>query len=133
MNRKRGLNGFTLVEVIVALGIAASALILLVTANQESLRRSVRSSEDLRLNRQLEAKLDEIRLGLEPASQGSFEELPGVAWRLERERLREGDLDGMERLTLAAQSEASTNALQTLSVLVWTPPPKTEGAADATR
>ncbi len=128
MNRKRG---FTLVEVIVALGIAAGALILLVTANQESLRRSVRSSEDLRLNRLLEAKLDELRLGIERASQGSFEELPGVTWRMERERVREGELEGVERLTLEARGADTSTTFHSVSVLVWTPPPKAEEPTDA--
>ncbi|GMV83850.1 MAG: hypothetical protein AMXMBFR7_50340 [Planctomycetota bacterium] len=111
--------------------IAAGALILLVTANQESLRRSVRSGEDLRLNRLLEAKLEELRLGIERASQGSFEELPGVTWRMEPERLRDGGLTGLERLTMEARADGATYPLQTLSVLIWTPPPKEAEPADA--
>lgn len=62
MNKRR-LSAFTLVEVIVALGIAATALILLVSANHESLRRSLRAGEGLRLGLALESKLDEIAWG----------------------------------------------------------------------
>ncbi|MCZ7648085.1 MAG: hypothetical protein M5U26_22970 [Planctomycetota bacterium] len=132
MNKRR-LSAFTLVEVIVALGIAATALILLVSANHESLRRSLRAGEGLRLGLALESKLDEIRLGLEQSGTGPFEGLPGYSWRLERRRETSVALKGLERLTLAAL-DRQDRTLMSLETLVWTPPaPTTEEPRDAPR
>jgi prepilin-type N-terminal cleavage/methylation domain-containing protein len=78
-------DGFTLVEVMVALAIAGGSLVLILTANNASLRRSVESNERARVELAAESKLDEILLGMEPGWQGDMPGMPGWRWSLVRE------------------------------------------------
>lgn len=95
---KYGSRGFTLVEVMVALAIAAGALILLLSANQASLQRSVRSRHEALLQRLCESKFDECRCGAETRKSGAFDELPGWTWRFDEEKKDLEDLEGLQRL-----------------------------------
>ena len=112
-------RGFTLVEVLVALGIAAGALILLVSANNESLRRSVRCRQLVELEELAETKLDEARLGaLGAADRGRFERHPGLSWEIQREACNSADLKGLERVTLSVFREAPAKVLLKQCVLL---------------
>lgn len=93
-------RGFTLVEVVVALAIAAGALILLLSANQASLQRSVRARQEALLQRLCESKFDECRCGAETRKSGAFDDLPGWTWRFEEEKKNLETLEGLQRLTL---------------------------------
>lgn len=76
--------GFTLVEVLVALGIAGGALVLVLSANNASLKRSREAREDLRTVRSAESKYEECVLGIERALAGELEGLPGWRWEVFR-------------------------------------------------
>ena len=99
-------RGFTLVEVLVALGITATSLILLLSANNESLRRSLRSRHAARLEQLCESKLDEIGGGAERSIHGELTGMPGVTWDVERSRAGVEGLDGLERVTLRVRNTA---------------------------
>ena len=98
MNPERT-RGFTLVEVVVALAIAALALILLLAANQASLQCSLRAREQVLLQRLCESQFDACRSGMETRDSGSFEELPGWTWRYDAEKEDLEELEGLRRLT----------------------------------
>jgi type II secretory pathway pseudopilin PulG len=108
-----------LVEVLVALGIAAGALILLVSANNESLRRSIRCRQLMELEELAEARLDEIRLGvIGTADRGRFEGHPELSWAMEKQACNAADLKGLQRLTLSIYKEAPAKVLHKQFVLL---------------
>jgi type II secretion system protein I len=78
-------RAFTLIEVLVALAIAGGALILILSANNASLRRSVEANERARVELAAESKLDEFLLGREPGGQGEMDGMPGWRWSVVRE------------------------------------------------
>ena len=77
-------SGFTLIEVMVALGIAAGALLLVLSANNGSLRKSVGARENFRTIRAAESKYEECALGIERGVSGELDGLPGWRWELFR-------------------------------------------------
>jgi prepilin-type N-terminal cleavage/methylation domain-containing protein len=83
--KNRGERGFTLIEVLVALAVAGGALILILSANNASLRRSVESDERARVERAAESKLEEFAMGREPGWQGNLTGMPGWRWNAVRE------------------------------------------------
>jgi type II secretion system protein I len=84
--KNRAERGFTLIEVLVALAIASGALILILSANGASLRKSVSARVSERLERIAESKFSEWRLGAERASQGELPEFPGHTWEVRTAR-----------------------------------------------
>ena len=121
MTNSRGLrhttNGFTLVEVIVAMGIAATALIFVLCTNHESLQRSLRSRENARLDMLLQSKLNEVALGLEPAPRGTVDSFPNYSWQIQREPARLEGIDRLERITLICLSASQGTPIKTIHVL----------------
>jgi len=115
MNIKQRSIGFTLIEVIIALAIAGSSLILLLTANQESLRRSMRSRERASVEMLAESKLAEIRCGAEQASSGVFEGQPNLRWLVSTSDAEIEDIDHLERLTLTV--EDGSDVVKSLTML----------------
>ena len=100
--------GFTLVEVIVALAIAAGALIILLSANNSSLASSTRSRNDAKVHLALESKLDELRAGVETSTGGELAACPSWEWRAERESVAEADdIKHLKRITLVAMNSRS--------------------------
>ena len=97
-------RGFTLVEVVVALGIAAGALVLLISANHEAMRRSMRAHERMLLEDAIEAKAGEIRAGIETQSSGEFTALPGWSWNATREKARIEGFTTLDEITLKAMA-----------------------------
>lgn len=103
--RQRNKIGFTLIEVIVALGIAGGALILLLSANRASLQRSLRSNERVRLEQACESKLNEICCGAETSSHGQlYESIPGYVWDVARESAEIEGITNLQRLTVRISS-----------------------------
>ncbi len=97
-------RGFTLVEVMVALGITASALILLLSANRNALQRSLRARDRVQFEHACESKLDEIQCGVETSLNGQFEQPAGYVWSIRQES---ADLDAvtkLQRITLQVSS-----------------------------
>jgi len=116
----RSKRGFTLVEVMVALGIAAGALVLLLSANRESLRRSVNSRSHARLDQLAQSKLDELRLELEQNRSGGFPELAGYQWDVAEENSGIENVKALKRIELRIRnSEGRT--IQTLQAFVYRP------------
>lgn len=113
-------SGFTLVEVIVALGIASGALVLLLSANQASLQRSLRARTMAQLQRLCESKLDELRCGAESRPAGTFGDLPGWTWCADAEKAQCEELRGLKRLTLKVYPpDAPFTPFETFAVLVY--------------
>lgn len=105
----RRLRGFTLIEVIVALAIAATALILIVSANQDAMRRGVASRRAETVERLVESKLDEIKCGLETRSSGDFEDMQGWSWSVRRRRAEIADLRSLDVLTFKVYEPSSAS------------------------
>jgi type II secretion system protein I len=117
MRRSRHQDGFTLIEVIVALGIAAGALIALLSANNSSLSRSSRSRHDAKLEQALESKLDELRSGTETDSGGELHSCPGWQWRVDRESADVEDIKNLKRITCTAfNSNAHERVVKTVLI-----------------
>ena len=114
--------GFTLIEVIVALAIAAGALIILLSSNNSSLASSTRSRNDAKLQNALESKLDELRAGVETATGGELGACPGWEWRADRESVAEADdIKHLKRITLVAMNSRSRERVLK-SLLVYEDP-----------
>lgn len=116
-------SGFTLVEVMVALGIAAGALVLLLSANRESLRRSVSARSHAMLDQLAQSKLDELRLGLDQNHSGSFAELPGYQWDFTEEHQELEGVNSLNRIELRVRNSEGRN-VQVLQALVYRPEAK---------
>jgi len=101
--------GFTLIEVMIALAIAAGSLLLLLSSNRNSLIRSTRSADHIELEQACESKLDEIRCGAETGTHGDIPGLHGCVWDLNQESATLGDVENVKRLTLRiADSRSNT-------------------------
>jgi prepilin-type N-terminal cleavage/methylation domain-containing protein len=122
-NSKR--RGFTIVEVIVALGIAATALILLLGSNRDSMQRSQRGSEACTLERHCTNKLAEIRCRIEPADRGTFKDLPEWRWEVRRQAASLGEIENLYRLALQLTNITTGERLER-SVLLFDPPKKVQ-------
>jgi prepilin-type N-terminal cleavage/methylation domain-containing protein len=96
--KKRGDVGFTLVEVLVALAIAGGSLILILSANAASLRKSVRARVAERLQRAAESKFAELKTGAERAGSGTLPGFPGHRWDLRTDREGLGSLRTLVRI-----------------------------------
>jgi prepilin-type N-terminal cleavage/methylation domain-containing protein len=96
--KKRAEGGFTLIEVLVALGIAAGSLVLILSANGASLKKSVRARLDERLVRAAESKLAELRTGAERATEGSLSGFDLHRWEIQTSREEVSPLRRLERL-----------------------------------
>ena len=96
ITRNRADRGFTLIEVLVALAVAGGALVLVLSANGASLRKSVRARLDGRLQRAAESKFAEWQIGAERASDGA---LPGFDRHRWEVRTAREDLGGLKKLS----------------------------------
>ena len=95
ITRNRRSRGFTLIEVLVALAIAGGALILILSANGASLRKSVDARVSERLHRAAESKFAEWKAGAERAPEGL---LPGFADHRWEVRAAREDLAPLRKL-----------------------------------
>jgi len=109
---RRNERGFTLIEVLVALGIAGGALLLVLSANNASLRRSAGSREDLRLVRAAESKYEEIVLGFDRSLSGELEGLPGWRWEVFRTKTYVSQLKKMKHLQFVVYRPDTSKAFE---------------------
>jgi prepilin-type N-terminal cleavage/methylation domain-containing protein len=114
-------QGFTLVEVVVALGIASGALVLLISANQQAMRRSMRAHERVRLEEQLEMKAAEIRSGLETESNGAFAALPGWSWQAAREPAHVEGVSSLDEITIRVLAPGNDRPVRTVAFFQFAP------------
>jgi prepilin-type N-terminal cleavage/methylation domain-containing protein len=105
-------GGFTLIEVMVALAIAGGALILILSANNASLRRSVEADERARVERAAESKLEEFALGREPGWQGNLTGMPGWRWSAVRESSFVVPLKRLKQVTFRVQRPDGSTELE---------------------
>ncbi len=118
--RKSRSAGFTLVEVLVALGIAGGTLVLVLSSNNASLRQSLSAREEVRLERAAESKFEECVLGLEPASRGELTGLEGWSWEAVRAPTHVADLKHLKRVTFYVYRPDGSRALErTALVHAW--------------
>lgn len=95
MKKKRADRAFTLVEVLVALAIAGGSLILILSANGASLRKSVDARLSERLHRAAESKFAEWKAGAERGAEGLLPGFAGHRWEV---RTAREDLAPLRRL-----------------------------------
>lgn len=107
----KGEGGFTLIEVMVALAIASGALILILSANGASLRKSVRAQEDVRVLRAAESKLAELHLGIERSAEGPLPGCDGLRWESRSAREEGLPLKGLTRLTFVVRTPDGSKRL----------------------
>lgn len=112
---RRSDRGFTLIEVMVALAVAGGTLVLVLSANAASLRKSAVAGRQARLERAAEGKLAEWCAGIETAREGAFE---GTRWEIRIEADRAGGLKRLQRVTLVVRGDAVLER----SVLLHGPP-----------
>lgn len=93
--KKRADRGFTLVEVLVALAIAGGALVLILSANGASLRKSVDARLKERLQRAAESKFGEWKCGAERSVEGPLAGFSGHHWDIRTSR---EDLPPLKRI-----------------------------------
>jgi prepilin-type N-terminal cleavage/methylation domain-containing protein len=94
--KSRAERGFTLIEVLVALAVAGGALVLVLSANGASLRKSVRARLDERLQRAAESKFAEWQVGAERAAEGPLAGFDRHRWEI---RTAREDLGGLKKLS----------------------------------
>lgn len=114
-------RGFTLIEVLVALGIAAGALVLLMSANHAAMRRTLRAHERIQLEEAIEAKVSELKTGIETGSSGQFTDLPGWTWSLSRSPAQIEGLDTLDEVTLNVFSPNGSSPARTTTFFQQVP------------
>lgn len=110
-------GGFTLIEVIVALAIAAGSLVMLASVGNESLRRDLRARQAALLEQACQNKLAECSCGAEAGREGELSSLPGWRWEVEFEAVSMDEVLGLERVTLRVRSTEGQGPERQFSVL----------------
>jgi prepilin-type N-terminal cleavage/methylation domain-containing protein len=104
--KRRADQGFTLIEVMVALAVAAGALVLILSANGASLRKSVHARLDERLQRAAESKFSEWLIGAERAGEGPLPGFDGHRWEVRMAREELAPLRRLSRVTFTVTGPA---------------------------
>lgn len=107
-----GRGGFTLIEVLVALGIAGGSLVLVLSAVNGSQRRSVQAQEDLSVVRAAEDELEECLLGMEGATAGDLRGKPGWTWEVLRIPTQVAGLKKLRRFTFVVRRPDGSKAFE---------------------
>ena len=110
---RRPKGGFTLVEVMVALGIVAGSMILLLSANRNALQRSLRAQDQIRLEHAAESKFDEVLCGSETSQNGSFEGMPGCTWAIQQEPAEIEGLGNLQKVTITVSNPSKGTITKT--------------------
>jgi prepilin-type N-terminal cleavage/methylation domain-containing protein len=109
MNRRD--RGFTLLEVLVALAIAAGALVLVAGAVATSERRSVKAEVEARLEREVESVLSAWTGGLESHYEGKLAGFDGYRWSVRLAPEPDGVLRRLQRVHLTVVGAAGEQVL----------------------
>jgi prepilin-type N-terminal cleavage/methylation domain-containing protein len=105
-------GGFTLIEVVVALAIAAGALVLILGANAANLRRSALARSAAELEPKIESKLTEILVKAEKGTRGEIAGLPGWRWESARAIAHVANLKGLRQTNLSVFRPDGSKALE---------------------
>ncbi|HEX7900572.1 MAG TPA: prepilin-type N-terminal cleavage/methylation domain-containing protein [Planctomycetota bacterium] len=116
-------KGFTLLEILVALAIAAGSLVLVTAAVAGSLKRSAGAEVDARLERAAESRLAEWTSGLEAQREGALAGFDGHRWEL-RTSPEPGVLSRLKRVTLAVYGPGGAKVLERSELLHGPPGPR---------
>jgi prepilin-type N-terminal cleavage/methylation domain-containing protein len=119
----RSASGFTLLEILVALAIAAGALVLVTAAVSGSLKRSAQAEVDGRLERAAESKLAEWTSGLDAQREGALAGFDGHRWEI-RMSAEPGPLKRLQRVTLSIYGPGGARLLERSELLHGTPGPR---------
>jgi general secretion pathway protein I len=109
---RAGRKGFTLLEVMAAVAIMATALTVLLVERNVAVRRTARTNDRRIASRLAEEKIHEILLGIEQESAGSFEAYPAFRWSVE-EGFESVEREGQEIGTLRRIAVTVTFPLRT--------------------
>ena len=112
-------EGFTLIEILVALAIASGSLVLILSANNASLRRSARAALDERLERAAESKLSEWLSGAERSSEGPLVGFDGHHWEIRSVFEPQPPLHQLRRAIFTVSGPGGTKAIE-WSRLIYT-------------
>jgi prepilin-type N-terminal cleavage/methylation domain-containing protein len=110
MKTRRRSNGFTLIEVLVALAIAGGTLVLVLSAVNGSMKRSVQAQEELEVVRAAESQFDQCLLGIEGAMSGDLRGRPGWTWEVLRLPTRMAGLKKLRRFTFVVRRSDGSKA-----------------------
>jgi prepilin-type N-terminal cleavage/methylation domain-containing protein len=114
-------RGFTLLEVIVALGITATALLLVLASNNDALRRCISSRQTETVEWLAESKLAELSCGAETSRQGSFPN-SDLSWEASVETASIPEVSGLQKITLRIyHTQTPAFTLKTVSQLLYAP------------
>ena len=111
--KSRAERGFTLIEVLVALAVAGGALVLVLSANGASLRKSVNARLEERLQRAAESKFAEWQIGAERAAEGPLPGFDKHRWEIRTAREDIAPLKKLSRVTFTVTGPTG-------KVLEWT-------------
>jgi prepilin-type N-terminal cleavage/methylation domain-containing protein len=117
--RKNRYSAFTLVEVMIALAIAASAFLMILQINNASLFKCTRACLAETITSCAESKLDEVVSGIEMATTGDLLNLPGYRWRVTRTAGIISPLETIQNVRIEITS-SDGNIVATLSMLLCT-------------
>lgn len=106
--KSRAERGFTLIEVLVALAIASGALVLVLSANGASLRKSVNARLEERVQRAAESKFAEWQIGAERASEGPLPGFDQHRWEVRTAREDLAPLKKLSRVTFTVTGPTGT-------------------------
>ena len=120
-NPQKPAKGFTMIEVLIALAIVSSALVILITTNQSAIKQSIRSRLSVDLNGVCESKLDELMLlGKDAPLSGRFKSLNGWQWRLRKKKQKAKGLLGLKRWTLKVYTpQQPFQPIKTISTIAY--------------
>ena len=119
-------EGFTLIEILVALAIASGSLVLILSANNASLRRSARAALDERLERAAESNGTGWKIiergglsGAERSSEGPLVGFDGHHWEIRSVLEPQPPLHQLRRAIFTVSGPGGTKAIE-WSRLIYT-------------
>ena len=120
---KRRDNGFTLLEILVALAIAGGTLVLIAAAVSGSLNRSGRAEVDSRLERAAESKLAEWTSGVDLQREGALAGFAGCRWEI-RTSPESGPVKRLQRVSVVITGPDGARLLERAELLHGPPGPR---------
>jgi prepilin-type N-terminal cleavage/methylation domain-containing protein len=96
--RAAGERGFTLLEVLLALLITATAIAMLQAISNGSLKDAAETGKVRVAKMLLRSKLEEILAGIETGTGGEFEGYPGYSWEAREEELQAGEQESVRAI-----------------------------------
>ncbi len=96
-------RGFTLLEILLAVLIVASAIVALQAIGNAALRTSVETGKVRIAKTLLRAKAEEIAAGIETGTGGPFEGFPGYSWEVREQMLQAGEQETVRAIEVTVR------------------------------